>query len=122
MNSIEEMRVTVIGTGYVGLVTGACLAHLGHQVTCLDVDEAKVRSLQAGKVPIYEPDLDRLVAEQVGAGRLRFVTEYAEAVPGADVVFICVGTPALGDGQADTSAVEATARSLGSFLGERYCV
>src|SRR3989442_1563960 len=74
----EEMQVTVIGTGYVGLVTGACLANLGHSVTCLDVDKAKVRSLQSGQIPIYEPDLDRLVAEQVGAGRLGFVTDYAE--------------------------------------------
>jgi UDPglucose 6-dehydrogenase len=122
MNSFEEMQVTVIGTGYVGLVTGACLAHVGHWVTCLDIDEAKVRTLQAGRVPIYEPDLDLLVIQQMAAGRLRFVADYAEAVPGADVVFICVGTPAMQNGQADTSAVEATARSLGSFLGGRYCV
>jgi UDPglucose 6-dehydrogenase len=116
------MRITVVGTGYVGLVTGACLAHLGHQVTCMDVDEGKVRSLRAGRVPIYEPGLEELVAEGTRTGRLRFATDYAEAVPGAEAVFICVGTPSLPDGQADMSFVEAAARSLGEHLGASYCV
>lgn len=116
------MRITVVGTGYVGLVTGACLAHLGHQVICMDVDAEKVRSLRAGKVPIYEPGLDELVATEVKTGRLRFASEYHEAVPGASAVFICVGTPSMADGQADMSYVEAAARSLGEHLNGDYCV
>lgn len=116
------MRITVVGTGYVGLVTGACLAHLGHQVTCMDVDQEKVRLLQSGRVPIYEPGLEALSAEEIESGRLRFVDSYAEAVPGAEAVFICVGTPSLPSGQADTSYVEAAAHSLGQHLGPDYCV
>src|SRR5438128_1741932 len=114
------MRIAVIGTGYVGLVTGACLSHLDHQVTGIDLDQVKIDMLQAGRIPIYEPGLDTLVAEQVAAGRLQFVDEYPEAIPGAEAVFICVGTPALPDGQADTSDVEAAARSLGEHLGPDY--
>jgi UDPglucose 6-dehydrogenase len=116
------MRIAVVGTGYVGLVTGACLAHLGHQVTCMDVDEAKIRSLRAGRVPIYEPGLDELVAEETTAGNLRFAHDYTAAIPDAEAVFICVGTPSLSNGQADTSYVEAAARSLGEHLGSEYCV
>jgi UDPglucose 6-dehydrogenase len=116
------MRITVVGTGYVGLVTGACLAHLGHQVVCMDVDAEKVRSLRAGKVPIYEPGLDELVATETKTGRLRFSSEYQEAVPGASAIFICVGTPSLADGQADMSYVESAARSLGEHLLDDYCV
>src|SRR5262245_6726424 len=111
------MRVAVVGTGYVGLVTGACLAHLGHHVACIDVDESKIRMLRAGRVPIYEPGLDGMVAEQAAAGRLSFVDSYEGVVPEAEAIFICVGTPALPSGQADTSAVEAAARSLGEHLG-----
>src|SRR5438067_1080399 len=116
------MRISVVGTGYVGLVTGACLAHLGHAVTCMDIDGEKIRRLRSGEVPIYEPELESLVGEQASAGRLCFVETYAEAIPGAEAVFICVGTPSLPDGQADTSAVEAAARSLGEHLGPDYCV
>jgi UDPglucose 6-dehydrogenase len=116
------MRVTVVGTGYVGLVTGACLAYLGHQVNCMDRDREKIRQLQEGDLPIYEPGLGALVAEQVAAGRLRFQDEYGEAIPGAEAIFICVGTPPLPDGRADTSAVETVARCLGGHLGPDYCV
>lgn len=116
------MRITVVGTGYVGLVTGACLAHLGHSVTAMDTDEAKVRLLHAGRVPIYEPGLDELVAGEVAAGRLRFADQYGNAIPGAEAIFICVGTPSLPNGQADTSAVEASARTIGEHLGTDYCV
>jgi UDPglucose 6-dehydrogenase len=116
-----SMRVSVIGTGYVGIVTGACLAHVGHDVRCLDVDEAKVQQLRAGKVPIFEPGLDDLVAHEVATGRLTFTTDYAEAIPGAEAVFICVGTPALPSGRADTSAVEAASEALGKHLGDTYC-
>ncbi len=116
------MRITVVGTGYVGLVTGACLAHLGHSVTCLDTDVEKVGALNAGKVPIYEPGLDDLVAEQRASRRIRFVSDYPQALEAAEAVFICVGTPSLPSGQADMSAVEAAARSLGEHLGPDYCV
>lgn len=116
------MRVVVIGTGYVGLVTGACLAHLGHEVLGVDVDQAKIRQLRDGCLPIYEPGLDTLVASETASGRLRFVDSYQQAVPGAEVVFICVGTPPLPTGQADTRAVEAAARSVGEHLGPNYCV
>jgi UDPglucose 6-dehydrogenase len=116
------MRVAVVGTGYVGLVTGACLAHLGHHVTCLDTDEGKIVRLTAGHVPIYEPGLDDLVAAETAAGRLAFHVDYASAVPQAEAVFICVGTPALPTGQSDTSAVRAAALAIGENLGPRYCV
>ncbi|HTE17168.1 MAG TPA: 2-dehydropantoate 2-reductase N-terminal domain-containing protein, partial [Armatimonadota bacterium] len=114
------MNISIIGAGYVGLVTGACLAHMGHEVTCLDADEAKIRGLQAGRLPIYEPGLDELVTDEAASGRLRFVTEYADAVPSAEAVFICVGTPSLPTGQADTSYVEAAARSVGAHLGPQF--
>jgi UDPglucose 6-dehydrogenase len=116
------MRITVVGTGYVGLVTGACLAHLGHQVACMDVDSEKVRALRAGKVPIYEPGLDELVAAESQDGRLRFSDRYEECIPDADAIFICVGTPSLPDGQADMSYVEAAARSIGANLNGGYRV
>ncbi|MCA6296979.1 MAG: UDP-glucose/GDP-mannose dehydrogenase family protein, partial [Phenylobacterium sp.] len=86
------MHVVMIGTGYVGLVSGACFADFGHQVTCIDKDVAKIEGLKAGRMPIYEPGLDTLVARNVQAGRLAFTTEAAEAVRGADAVFIAVGT------------------------------
>lgn len=116
------MRVAIIGTGYVGLVTGACLAYLGHQIVCLDVDSEKIGLLRAGRVPIYEPGLDELVAAEAASGRLRFVDRYDQAIPGAEVVFICVGTPALSSGRADMSYVEGAARSLGEHLDGEYCV
>lgn len=116
------MRVTIIGTGYVGLVTGACLAKVGHAVTCMDVDASKIDRLRRGEVPIYEPGLDSLVAEQTTAGRLQFVAEYEDAVPQAEAIFICVGTPSLDGGQADMQYVEAAARSLGEHLGSDYTV
>jgi len=116
------MRITVVGTGYVGLVTGACLAHLGHQVMCMDVDARKVEALRGGKVPIYEPGLDELVAAESHSGRLRFSDSYSEAVPGAEAIFICVGTPSLAGGQADMSYVESAARSLGEHLDDGYRV
>ena len=116
------MRVTIIGTGYVGLVTGACLAKIGHAVTCLDVDAAKIHRLQAGEVPIFEPGLDELVAAQTQAGHLHFVSEYRDAVPEAEAIFICVGTPSRPDGHADMTFVEAAARSLGEHLGTGYTV
>src|SRR5205085_2535331 len=106
----------IVGTGYVGLVTGACLAESGLTVDCVDVDAEKVERLQRGEVPIYEPGLDALVAGNADAGRLRFTTDLAGAVAHAEAVFIAVGTPSAEDGAADLSAVfgaaERIARSL----------
>jgi UDPglucose 6-dehydrogenase len=111
------MRVAMIGTGYVGLVSGACFADFGHEVTCVDKDEAKIKRLRAGKMPIYEPGLDVLVARNVEAGRLSFETKAAKAVAGADAVFIAVGTPSRrGDGYADLTYVHAAAEEIASLL------
>ena len=111
------MRVAMIGTGYVGLVSGACFADFGHEVTCVDKDEAKIKRLRAGKMPIYEPGLDVLVARNVEAGRLSFETKAAKAVAGADAVFIAVGTPSRrGDGYADLTYVHAAAEEIALLL------
>jgi UDPglucose 6-dehydrogenase len=107
------MRITMIGSGYVGLVSGACFADFGHDVTCVDKDERKIAALEAGGIPIYEPGLDQLVAKNVAAGRLSFTTDLAGPVAEADVVFIGVGTPSRrGDGHADLSYVHAAAREI----------
>ncbi len=107
------MRIAMIGTGYVGLVSGACLADFGHQVTCVDTDAGKIAALQGGAIPIFEPGLDALVASNAKAGRLTFTTEIAAAVSQADAVFIAVGTPSRrGDGHADLSYVYAVAESI----------
>ncbi len=107
------MRIAMIGSGYVGLVSGACLADFGHDVTCVDSDPAKIALIDAGRMPIYEPGLDELVARNVTAGRLRFTTALAPAVGPAEAVFIAVGTPSRrGDGHADLSYVEAAAREI----------
>ena len=110
------MRVTVIGTGYVGLVTGACLADVGNDVLCIDVDAAKIERLKKGEIPIHEPGLDHVVVRNVAAGRLSFSTSYADAVKHASVVFIAVGTPSGEDGSADLSHVLACARELGQRI------
>ena len=95
------MRITMIGSGYVGLVSGACFADFGHDVTCVDKDERKIDALLAGRMPIFEPGLEQLVATNVAAGRLSFTTDLAKGVAGADAVFIAVGTPSRrGDGHA----------------------
>jgi UDPglucose 6-dehydrogenase len=110
------MNICVIGSGYVGLVTGACFAEFGVSVICADKDAAKIESLRAGKVPIYEPGLDALVARNVEQGRLSFTTETAEAVRSSLVVFIAVQTPTLPDGGTDLRAVEGVAREIGRAL------
>src|SRR2546426_4773966 len=109
-------RVCVIGTGYVGLTTGACFAELGNEVSCLDVDAGKIALLRAGGMPIYEPGLAGLVQRNAAAGRLRFTTEYAEAVPGAEVLFIAVNTPQSANGHADMAFVERAAAALAQHL------
>jgi UDPglucose 6-dehydrogenase len=109
--------ICVVGTGYVGLVTGTCLAELGNSVTCLDVVESKIARLRAGELPIYEPGLQPLVHQNVGAGRLRFTTSYAEAVAGADYIFIAVNTPTVDGGEsADMQFVESAARGIAEHL------
>ena len=111
------MRVAMIGTGYVGLVSGACFADFGHSVVCIDKDEAKIARLKDGGIPIYEPGLDALVANNVRDGRLSFATEPAEAIAQADAVFIAVGTPSRrGDGHADLSYVHAAAAEIADLM------
>jgi len=111
------MRIAMIGTGYVGLVSGACFADFGHQVTCIDKDAGKIDALNAGKMPIWEPGLEALVQANVARGRLRFTTDLAHAVEGAEAVFIAVGTPARrGDGHADLTYVYAAVRELAPLI------
>jgi len=111
------MRIAIIGTGYVGLVSGACFSDFGHDVICVDKDARKIADLDRGVMPIFEPGLDRLVARNVAAGRLSFTTELAPAVAGADAIFIAVGTPSRrGDGHADLSYVYGAAREIGELL------
>ena len=111
------MRIVMIGTGYVGLVSGACFADFGHQVTCIDKDAGKIAALQSGKIPIYEPGLNQLVSSNAAAGRLDFSLDLKDAVAQADAVFIAVGTPSRrGDGHADLSYVHAAAREIAENL------
>ncbi len=112
------MKLSMIGTGYVGLATGACLAELGHHVTCLDVDPDKIQRLRAGEIPIFEPGLEELVMRNTGAQRLTFTTDYAEAIPGADAVFLAVGTPSSVTGKADLTQVMAATDALAKLLEE----
>lgn len=110
------MRVTVIGSGYVGLVTGACLSDLGFKVMCLDKDERKVEMLQAGEVPIYEPGLKELLSRNHAEGRIRFTTDAQLAIDHGDILFIAVGTPAQEDGSADLAHVLSVASMVGRNL------
>ncbi|HEY0265405.1 MAG TPA: UDP-glucose/GDP-mannose dehydrogenase family protein, partial [Rhizomicrobium sp.] len=111
------MRIAMIGTGYVGLVSGACLSEFGHDVICIDKDESKIETLRAGGIPIFEPGLDDVVAANARVGRLSFTTDLNSAVTGADAVFIAVGTPSRrGDGHADLSYVFAAAEEIADAL------
>ena len=110
------MKISMIGTGYVGLVTGACLADAGNQVLCLDLDAAKIKILQDGGIPIHEPGLLELVRKNVAAGRLRFTTDIQESVAFGEVQFIAVGTPPDEDGSADLQYVVSAARNIGRFM------
>lgn len=112
------MKITIIGTGYVGLVTGTCLAECGNHVCCLDIDEAKVRSLRAGKCTIYEPGLEELIVQNSKAGRLTFTSDLNEAVEHGRILFICVGTPPKPDGSADLSGIEAASKSIAERMTE----
>ncbi len=110
------MRIAVIGTGYVGLVAGTCFAESGNTVTCVDIDESKVKKLNDGIVPIYEPGLEELLRRNHSEGRLRFTSQYADAVPDAEAVFIAVGTPPDEDGSADLKYVLAAARTIAEHM------
>ena len=110
------MKITIIGSGYVGLVTGACLAELGNDVFCLDVDQKKIDLLNAGGVPIYEPGLKELIERNRAAGRIQFSTDVAASVAHGDVQFIAVGTPPDEDGSADLKYVLAAARNIAEHM------
>ncbi len=111
------MRIAIIGTGYVGLVSGACFSDFGHDVVCVDKDAAKIAALEGGAMPIFEPGLDQLVARNVAAGRLGFTAQLADGMAGAEAIFIAVGTPSRrGDGHADLSYVYGVAREIGGLL------
>ncbi|MEM7689081.1 MAG: UDP-glucose/GDP-mannose dehydrogenase family protein [Pseudomonadota bacterium] len=117
------MKITMVGSGYVGLVSGACFADFGHDVVCIDKDESKIAALHDGVMPIYEPGLDTLVAKNVEAGRLTFTTDLAEGIKGASAIFIAVGTPSRrGDGHADLSFVYAVAQEVGENLANEAVV
>ncbi|MFM7069089.1 MAG: UDP-glucose dehydrogenase family protein [Actinomycetes bacterium] len=111
-----SVKIAVVGTGYVGLTTGTCLAHLGNDVTCIDVDERKVERLSEADVPIHEPGLPELVAEGIARGALRFTTDAVGAVSGREVVLLCVPTPMSADGSADLSYLETAVRSIREHL------
>ncbi|TVT38254.1 UDP-glucose/GDP-mannose dehydrogenase family protein [Hymenobacter setariae] len=115
------MKIAVVGTGYVGLVTGTCFAEVGIDVTCIDIDQKKIDNLRNGILPIYEPGLEEMVARNVKSGRLHFSTSLAESIKGADVAFIAVGTPPGEDGSADLKYVLAVARGIGENI-DGYCV
>jgi len=114
------MRVTVLGTGYVGLTTAVALAYLGHEVTGLDIDSKKINALKSGELPIFEPHLKELM--QLASDRLSFTTEYDEAIPPAEVVFIAVGTPSLPDGSPDLRYIKSAAKEIGRHLSKNFTV
>jgi len=116
------MRVCVIGTGYVGLVTGVCLAHIGHDVICVDNNEEKVKVMQSGQSPIYEPGLSELMQQAIQEKKISFSTDLGAGVAHGEVLFIAVGTPPLPTGESDTRYVEAVARGIGTHLNGGYKV
>ncbi len=110
------MKITVVGTGYVGLVTGTCLAETGNEVFCVDIDQAKVDMMRAGKVPIYEPHLDVLFERNIKAGRLTFTTDLHEGLDHGEIVFLALPTPEDEDGSADLSYVLGVADKIGRYI------
>ncbi|MFM9157378.1 MAG: UDP-glucose 6-dehydrogenase, partial [Dolichospermum sp.] len=116
------MRVCVIGTGYVGLVTGACLAHIGHDVICIDNNEEKVKLMKSGQSPIFEPGLSEIMKSAINSGNIQFSSDLAAGVDHGEILFIAVGTPPLPNGESDTRYVEAVARGIGENLNGGYKV
>jgi UDPglucose 6-dehydrogenase len=116
------MKIAMVGTGYVGLVTGTCFADSGNDVTCVDIDEAKIEQLSQGKIPIYEPGLAEMVVRNASAGRLHFTTRLVSAVESADLVYLAVGTPSAEDGSADLSALRAVVDQVAGHLPEKAVV
>ena len=112
----DSMKIAMVGTGYVGLVTGVCFAEIGHDVTCIDVDANKVAKMSQGLSPIYEPGLEDLMKKNLQAGRLSFTVNHREGFSGADVIYIAVGTPSNPDGTADLSYVEQAAKDIASCV------
>ena len=110
------MKIVVVGTGYVGLVTGTCFAEVGIDVVCVDIDQKKIENLNNGIIPIFEPGLETLVTKNVSKGRLQFSTSLAESIKGADVAFIAVGTPPGEDGSADLKYVIGVAQEIGQHM------
>src|SRR5260370_10041441 len=106
------LRLSVVGCGYVGLVTGACLAEAGHEVVCTDIDDKRIAELQAGGVPIYEHHLDKILRSARAAGKISYTSDAGEAIRGGDAIFICVGTPPKENGDADLSAIDHVARQI----------
>ena len=122
------MKIAVIGTGYVGLVSGACFSEVGVDVTCIDIDVEKIDGLKNGIIPIYEPGLKELVEKNTLAGRLHFSTSLPECLPETDIIFLAVGTPPLEDGSADLSYIVEVAKTIGetylqlcSGCQQKYC-
>ena len=116
------MKIAMIGTGYVGLVTGVCLSHLGHTVACIDADVAKIDNIKRGVIPIYETGLNRLLHQCVQQGRLSFTNDLQQGIKGCAAVFICVGTPSRSDGSADVSAVFAVAERIACIADDTIVV
>ena len=116
------MKITIFGTGYVGLVTGTCLADVGHDVMCMDVDADKIAGLEAGRIPIYEPGLEEMVKANVASGRLRFTTDAEQAVGFGMLQFIAVGTPPDEDGSADLRYVLEVANTIGRYMNDEKIV
>lgn len=116
------MKIAIVGTGYVGLVTGSCFAEMGNSVTCVDIDQAKVERLQRGEVPIYEPGLEEIFERNITGGRLQFTTDLAEGVAAAEVIFLALPTPSTDDGSADLSYVLGVADELGALLQDYVVV
>ena len=112
------MKITIIGSGYVGLVTGACFSEVGIDVQCVDVDRKKIDNLNKGIIPIYEPGLEKMITRNMNKGRLHFTTNISDAVKGSDVVFISVGTPPDEDGSADLKYVIQVARDCGKYMDD----
>ena len=116
------MKIVIVGSGYVGLVTGACFSEVGIDVVCVDIDQAKIDNLNKGIIPIFEPGLEQMLSRNMKKGRLRFTTNIKEAVKGCEVLFISVGTPPDEDGSADLKYVLAVARDCGKYMQDYMLV